>query len=173
MGATSAPIDDAMRSAINAQLAAATDPAAARSVCAGMSPEGLRNLAPPVAVLLAAEIARGGDEALAESMLAARLDLPLPPDVLLAYVLTGAEPPELRHIDPELRAALAFVRARKLAESGQKDPELEAQAERDDLLRGVVARARARWPAPAPAPLVAAPSDAPENTLVLRRRARP
>jgi len=169
VGSTSAPIDDAVRSAINAQLAAANDPAAARSVCVAMSPEGLRQIHLPMAVLLAAEFARGGDAELAERMLAARLDAPLPPDVLLGYVLTGADSPELRQLDPELRAALAFVRARKLAESGQKSPELEEQAERDDLLRGIVTRARARWPAPAP--LVA--GEASEDLLVLRRRPRP
>ena len=139
--------DKPTRSAIDIQLAAARDPGAAWEACAAAPPAALRRLDLKVAVLLGAEFARVGDMRMAERLLGPREELGLPSSRLFDYVLSGVEHPDLKYLNPEIRAALAMVRARKLAESNQEHDELWDRAGRDDVLQGIVTRAMTNWPA--------------------------
>jgi hypothetical protein len=135
-----------MVAAIGIQLAAGEDPTDAWKKCSEASNLALEQLVPGVAILLAAEFDRAGDHALAERLLWARTDLPVPRSAVLEYVRTGAEHPELWRLEPQWRAALDLVRGRALSASGASGAALFEAAERLDLLHGVVTRALRSWP---------------------------
>lgn len=137
---------DIMRAATSIQTAASNSPAAAWSACVSAPSSAIRQLDYRVAVLLAAEFARAGDKPMAERVLGQRGDFSLPPSIVFDFVSSGVEHPELKFMDPEVRAALAFVRARRLAELGEKDAEMLALADRYDIAKGIVSRARQSWP---------------------------
>jgi Flp pilus assembly protein TadD len=138
--------DPSARQAIEIHLAASRDPAEAWELCSKASPTTLRMMSSSAAVLLGAEFARAGDPELGEKLLERDVGQWTSNAALFAYVKTGEEPPNFWRIDPEIRAALAFVRARHLMSLGQPAATLLAEAERADLLKAVVARARASWP---------------------------
>jgi Flp pilus assembly protein TadD len=138
--------DPHLRKAIEIHLAAARDPAEAWELCSKAPPNVLRMMSPGTAVLLAVELARAGDAELGERLLERDVGQWLPEEALFNYVRTGEKHAEFWRIDPELRAALAFVRARHLSSRGEAASDLLAEAESSDLLKGVVARARASWP---------------------------
>jgi hypothetical protein len=138
--------NDNLRRTIELQVDALRDPSEARERSERASQAVFEQLHPGVALLLAAEFARVGAASLAARILDARREFPVPSSSLTGYVLTGTEHPELWRLEPEWRAALDFVRARRLQELGQSGEALEAAAERADLRRGVVMAARAAWP---------------------------
>jgi hypothetical protein len=142
---------------IRIQSAAGRDPEEAWKLCSTASFTALENLAPAVALLLAAEFARAGDRLLAARMLAARPDSSIPPERILARATGGAESPDLEWLEPEWRAALTFVRARALEAAGKSAASLYEEVERGDILRGVVTHARKHWPSLAPPPPPAPP----------------
>jgi hypothetical protein len=144
--------DPALRQAIDIHIAAARDPAEAWELCSKASPNVHRMMSPATAVLLAAEFGRAGDLELGAKLLERDVGQWIPAEAIFAFVRTGEKHPNLWRLDPELRAALAFVRARHLASRGEPFADLLAEAERDDLLKAVVARARVSWP-PVAAPV--------------------
>jgi len=83
---------------------------------------------------------------MATRVLVERIDLAIPSSIIFNFISTGVEHPELKFIASELRAALALVRSRKLAELGEKSAEMLAKADRLDVGKGIVARAREAWP---------------------------
>src|SRR6185503_15308503 len=99
-----------------------------------------------VAVLVAAELARAGDVSLADRILAGREDIAAPPSALLRYILSDAEHADLWRLQPEMRAALDFVRTRRLDEQGQPSAALLQAVTRGDVLQGFVTLARKAWP---------------------------
>lgn len=153
--------EEPTRSAVKIQLAAARDPAEAWEACAAADPRGLRSIDPVTTVLLGAEFARAGDMATAIRLLSPRAELGWPASVFLDYVLSGVERPDLPRLAPEIRAALAFVRARRLSETGQTSDDLMALAEKLDAMKGIVSRARERWPKVGGEPAKASGKNAP------------
>lgn len=141
---------------------AAESPAEAWTACSKVPPRSLADIDATVAILLAAEVARAGDLELAEKLLAARRELSSPWRLLVDYVTTGAEAPELGRLDPQYRAALDFARARALQAAGQPAEVMLAAAARGDVMKGVVTRAMAAWAKPTPpgAPTAAASTTA-------------
>jgi hypothetical protein len=107
-------------------------------------------LSPGTAVLLAAEFSRAGDPDLGAAILERDVGHWLPTDAVFSFVRTGEKHPNFWRLDPELRAALAFVRARHLASRGEPSADLLAEAESNDLFKAVVSRAMASWPPVAP-----------------------
>ena len=144
------PHDEDLALAAKIHLAAGSDPAEAWTLCASASEAALARLDGAVALLLAAEFARAGDRVLAERMLSGRLDLAIPTSAVLDFAVDGTEHPDLWRLDPEWRAALALVRARAVESAGKGADALYDEAERGDLLRGVVTRARKLWKPLAP-----------------------
>jgi tetratricopeptide (TPR) repeat protein len=142
------------------QQAAARDPALAWTLCAKAERPALERLGSPVAVLLAAEFRRAGDREAAGRLFAAESELNLPPAALEAYVMDGAEDPELWRLAPEVRAALDFVRSRRLADDAPASAALAAAARRREAVRGAVTLAIERWP----------PPERGAPTVTLRRR---
>lgn len=138
--------DEDLRRTVEIQAAALRDPALARELCASASPIALERLDSTVAILLAAELARLGAPAVATRMLEARWEYAAPPSALLRYVTSGTEHPDLWRASPEVRAALDFVRTRKLAEEGRSTTAFDEAIARGDPLQGVVTLARAAWP---------------------------
>lgn len=146
--------DPDLKQVIEIHIAAGRDPAEAWELCSRATPNALRMMSPGTAVLLAAEFARAGDPELGAALLERDVGQWIPTEALFAFVRTGDSHPNFWRLDPELRAALAFVRARHLASRGEPFADLMTQAEKDDLLKAVVSRARASWPPlgqPAPA----------------------
>jgi hypothetical protein len=137
---------DAARQAADIHMAAGKDPAEAWEKCASASPAAFRALYPAAAVLLGAEFARAGDRELAHRILQNDLGLWFPESALIEYVFSGTRHPDFWRLDPEIRAALAFVRARHLQSRGEPTQELDLEAERGDLLELFVTRARRSWP---------------------------
>ena len=72
----------------------------------------------------------------------------LPPSAVIDYVLRGTVHPMLYRIDLEQRAALDFVRARRLEQLGADSHLLYAAARRRDVLTGWVHHLM-NWPSPA------------------------
>ncbi len=139
------------------QRAAGKDPEEAWRLCSTSTSGALESLTPAVAILLAGEFARAGERLLAERMLSGRRELTVPSRTILDYAISGVESADLDWLEPEWRAALAFVRARAVEASGKSPATLYEQVERGDVLRGVVTRARKSWPSLAPPPPPAAP----------------
>jgi len=145
------------------QVAAAQDPALAWDLCAKAKSETLDRLFSPVALLLGSEFLRAGDSATADRLLSGLGDMPLPTSAFTAYVMDGIEHPELWRLDHDARAALDFIRARKLQAEGASGEVLYAEALRREAWPGIVNRARLAWPAPRPG----------KPTLTLVRRPEP
>jgi hypothetical protein len=146
--------DADLKQAIEIHLAALLDPAQAWDLCSKAPPGVLRLMSPGAAVLLASEFERAGDPELAARLLERDVGLWIPNDAVFEYVRTGKKHPDFWRVDPELRAALAFVRARHLASRGEPASELLAEVARLDHLQMVVTRAQGSWPpvVPPPAP---------------------
>jgi len=144
------------------QQAAASDPARAWGLCAKAADPVLKRLGSPVGVLLGAEFLRAGDRAMAERLFAAQGELNLPAEALKAYVMEGIEDPEFWRLTSDVRAALDFVRSRRLVADGPASAALMAAARRREGVRGPVTRAAESWPPPEAAPA----------TVTLRRRER-
>jgi tetratricopeptide (TPR) repeat protein len=143
------------------QRAAAQDPARAWALCSKADRPALERLGSPVAVLLAAEFRRAGDARTAQRLYSAERGLNVPPQALEAYVMEGVEDPELWRLAPEVRAALDFVRSRRLAGDPAASAALVAAARRREALRGFVSRAIESWP----------PPEGNDRTVTLRRKA--
>jgi hypothetical protein len=148
--------DPDLRQAIDIHIAAARDPAEAWKLCSQASPNVHRMMSPATAVLLAAEFSRAGDPELGAQLLERDVGQWIPTEAVFRFVRTGEKHPNFWRLDPELRAALAFVRARHLASRGEPFADLLAEAEREDLLKAVVSRARVSWP-PVAAPVAKDP----------------
>jgi tetratricopeptide (TPR) repeat protein len=136
--------------AARVQLAAAQDLVLAWGLCSKATPATLERVLSPIALLLGTEFLRAGDAATADRLLSRLPDLPLPTSAFTAYVMDGVEHPELWRLDDDARAALDFVRARKLEADGGSGEALYASALRREDWPGIVTRARATWPAPRP-----------------------
>jgi hypothetical protein len=89
---------------------------------------------------LGAELARRGELALAERVIDSARGFRLPPSAVIDYVLRGTVHPMLYRIELEQRAALDFVRARRLEQLGFDSHLLYASARRRDVLSGWVHR---------------------------------
>jgi hypothetical protein len=138
--------DDQYRRSLEILRDADRDPKDAWPRCAVAESTALSRLPSTAALLLGAEFARAGDEELSKRILAEHTEYGLPHAILLDYVLTGKEHPDLWRLEPEWRAALDLVRARRLEETGQPAKAMYEAAERRDYLRSVVTRARKSWP---------------------------
>lgn len=136
-----------LRTAAQIQIAAGQDPAAAWKACAGAPTLALQSLAPEVAVLLGAEFDRAGDAALAATLYEASGALSLPTAIISEYVHGGQKHPDLEWIDPIHLAALDLARARTFDALGKPSTALYAAIEKNDVLQGIVTRARRAWPA--------------------------
>src|SRR5262249_40389098 len=135
-----------MRSAILIQAAAARDPAAAWLQCAKAPPGTFARLAAPVALLLASEFARAGDDRIASALFAAAEEIPFPISALKEYVREGREDHEMWRLDPEVRAVLDLVRARSAQVQGTAATSLYAAARTRDPVPSLAARAEKEWP---------------------------
>lgn len=138
--------DDQYRRSLEILRDADRDPKDAWPRCAVADSSALSRLPSTAALLLGAEFARAGDEELGNRILSEHTEYGLPRAILLDYALTGAEHPDLWRLEPEWRAALDLVRARRLEEMGQPAKAMYDAAERRDYLRGIVTRARKSWP---------------------------
>jgi tetratricopeptide (TPR) repeat protein len=165
---------DASVLAARIHLAAAQDPALAWGLCAKATPATLERVLSPVALLLGLEFLRAGDTATADRLLSRLPDLPLPASAFTAYVMDGVEHPELWRLDDDARAALDFVRARKLEGDGASGETLYASARSREAWPGVVTRARSTWPAPRPgrATVTLARRPIPASVVPARRGSR-
>jgi hypothetical protein len=146
------------------QLQAGQSAAVSWSTSAALPPDQTPTLHPTVALLLGAEFLRAGDADLADRLLAPHPELLLSIRAIAEYVMTGAEPPGLFRLSPEQRAALDFVRGRKLESEGKPAEALYEAARRRDAFRSVVSRAMSSWakptpPGAAPTPPGAAPTS--------------
>lgn len=128
------------------QRDAAKDPGEAWRRCSSADPAVLSRLSSTTALLLGAEFARAGDPELGDRLLEGHTEYGLPRSALFEYALLGKESPDLWRLDPEWRAALDLVRARRLEERRQPADAAYQAAERRDLLRDLVTRARNNWP---------------------------
>ncbi len=77
------PRDNETAQVVQIHVAAGNDPAQAWKLCADAAHATLGRVFPTVAILLAAEFARAGDQALAERMLLGRPDILIPPSAIL------------------------------------------------------------------------------------------
>jgi len=109
---------------------------------------GVRGLPVALGVMLGAELARRGDLPAAERVLDANRGLRLPASAIIDFVLRGSVHPLLFRLDPETRAALDFIRARRLEQLGEDPYPLYALAQKRDLLNGWVHRLIRAWAAP-------------------------
>ena len=132
------------------QEAAAKDPGLAWVLCVKATPAALERVVSTVALLLGAEFLRAGDAAAADLMLANVPDIPLPKAAFEAYVMEGLEHEELWRLDGDARAALDFVRGRKLQAEGASGESLYAAARNREAWEGFVSRSMKSWPAPRP-----------------------
>src|SRR5262249_53108797 len=155
--------DGPVRSAISIPVAAGRAPAVAWLLCAKARPGTFARLAAPVALLLASEFERAGDEPLSTALFAAVQEIPFPVSVFKDYVQDGREHPETWRLDADARAVLDFVRARKLQGEGAAAAPVYAAARTRDPLPSLAARAEAAWPPPRLTRPLAA-------TVVVRRR---
>lgn len=135
-----------LRAALLADLDAQTSADKATAHLAAQ-PRAIDHVAPVVLLLLALEADRIGDAATAARLYGGLRDVPCDPRDLSLYVREGKASPDVERLDPELRAALAFVHARALAAAGDAE---HAANERTrsvtlDVLGGYVSRARAAW----------------------------
>ena len=85
---------------------------------------------------------------LAVAVLESARGLRLPPSAVLDYVLQAIEHPMFYRIELEERAALDFVRGRRVAQLGGDPAFLYAAARRRDVLHGWVHRLLDAWKAP-------------------------
>lgn len=138
--------DDQFRRSLEILRDADRDPKDAWPRCTVAEASALSRLPSTAALLLGAEFARAGDEELGNRILAEHNEYGLGRAILLDYALTGREHPDLWRLDPERRAALDLVRARRLEETGQPAKAMYEAAERRDHLRSIVTRARKSWP---------------------------
>jgi hypothetical protein len=127
--------------------------AAAQSAEAGTerakkTPGALRHAPDVLAIILGGELARRGDLAGAERVLGAARALRLPVKAVIDYVLRGTGHPLMYRIDPEQRAGLDFIRARRLEALGQPSQLAYASARKGDLLSGWVHRLIEAWAKP-------------------------
>ena len=127
--------------------------AAAESSDAGIErarakPAAVRGLPMVLGLVLGAELARRGDMVAAERVLDANRGLRIPASALIDYVMRGTVHPLLFRLDPESRAGLDFVRARRVEELGQESHLLYAAARKRDLLHGWVHRLIGAWAPP-------------------------
>src|SRR5262249_1505067 len=116
-----------------------------------------------VALLLASEFERAGDERISSALFAAVEEIPLPVSALKDYVLEGREHPEMWRLDADVRAILDFVRARPLPGEGAPAGSGYAAARTRDPLPSLAARAETAWPPPRVTRPLAA-------TVVIRKR---
>jgi tetratricopeptide (TPR) repeat protein len=135
-----------MRSAIAIQWAAGRDPAAAWLQCAKAPPGTFARLAAPVALLLATEFERAGDERIALALFGAAEEIPFPVSAFKDYVRDGREDADMWRLDLETRAVLDLVRARALQGQGAAAASLYAAARKRDPVPSLAARAEAAWP---------------------------
>jgi len=111
-------------------------------------PMAVRGLPMVLGLMLGAELARRGDMIGAERVLEANRGLRLPARLIIDYVLRGTVHPLMFRLDPESRAGLDFIRARRLEQLGQDSHLLNAAVGKADLLHGWVHRLIGAWAAP-------------------------
>jgi len=111
-------------------------------------PMAVRGLPMVLGLMLGAELARRGDMIGAERVLEANRGLRLPARIIIDYVLRGTVHPLMFRLDPESRAGLDFIRARRLEQLGQDSHLLYAAVRKADLLHGWVHRLIGAWAAP-------------------------
>jgi hypothetical protein len=137
--------EDQLRRSLEIQRDAEKDPKKAWTSAAVADSTAFNRLPATVALLLAAEFARAGDAELANRILVEHTEYGLPRSVLLDYALSGTDHPDLWRLDPEWRAALDLVRARRLEELGQPAKAAYEAATRRDYFKTIVTRARNNW----------------------------
>jgi hypothetical protein len=152
-------------SVVRIMLAAGTDPEQAWKLCSEAPNVVLEQLPPTVGILLAAELWRAGDTALADRILWGRVDLPFPPSVVLDFLRTGSEDRELWRMDPEQKAALDLVRARAMDAAGNDVAASYGYSHMaiHDVFQSVVTRARRSWPSLAKTPAAPGGSKPPKR----------
>jgi hypothetical protein len=138
--------EDQLRRSLEIQRDGERDPKDAWSPCTVAQAPAFNRLPSTAALLLGAEYARAGDVELGNRILAEHTEYGLPRAMLLAYALSGTEHPDLWRLEPEWRAALDLVRARRLEETGQPAKAMYEAAERRDHFQSIVSRARSKWP---------------------------
>lgn len=111
-------------------------------------PMAVRGLPTVLGLMLGAELARRGDLNEAARVLDANRGLRLPARIVIDYVLRGTVHPLMFRLDPESRAGLDFIRARRLEQLGQDSHLLYAALRKADLLHGWVHRLIGVWAAP-------------------------
>ncbi len=111
-------------------------------------PAAVRVLPGVLGLMLGGELARRGDLIAAERVLDANRSLRLPTSAVIDYVLRGTIHPLIFRLDPESRAGLDFIRARRIEQLGQDSHLLYASVRKRDLLRGWVHRLISAWAAP-------------------------
>ncbi len=139
--------NESEREAAKIMVTSASDPAAALAAAARADVRALSKLEEEVAVLLAAEAARRGDDRLAVRLAEASGQIEAPGRAVVAFV-KGEEPEELVDVAWEIRAPLLFARARAAEAAGKDARRLYEAARKADVLRGAVATAMAGWPKP-------------------------
>lgn len=144
-----APSDDTDpgRDIVRLALAALNGPTAAVPSFARAGAT-LKRMPEPLVLAVGAEAARLGQLQAARDVIASARRFPLPPEDAFDYVLTGKVPAQLYRLDPEQRAALDLVRARRLESLGQDSDAVYAEARRRDVLKGWVARLMEAWAPP-------------------------
>lgn len=111
-------------------------------------PAAVRGLPGVLGLMLGGELARRGDLYGAERVLDANRGLRLPTNAIIDYVLRGTVHPLLFRLDPESRAGLDFIRARRLEQLGQDSHLLYDSVRKHDLLSVWVHRLMDAWAAP-------------------------
>lgn len=144
-----APSDetDPGRNIVRLALAALNGPTAAVASFAGAGAT-LKRMPEPLVLAIGAEAARLGQLQAARDVIASARRFPLQPEEVFDYVLSGKIPAQLYRLDPEQRAALDLVRARRLESLGQDSHPVYAEARRRDVLKGWVARLMEAWAPP-------------------------
>jgi hypothetical protein len=141
------PPSDGTGAALALALAASTSADSAVEE-AKKNPAAARRVPYVLAIVLGAELARRGDLTAAERVLDGARGLRLPSKAVIDYVLRGTVPRMMYRVDPEHRAALDFVRARRLEQLGLDSHLLYAAARSRDVLKGWVARLISAWAPP-------------------------
>lgn len=117
--------------------------------CSTASPGALEMLDTTTALLLAAEFERAGDTVLAGRLFdTLALHVPLSREELRAAVFAPGGEAVLAHLDPEWRAAVLLVRARRMDSQGLDSRATYAASLRDDLFRGLVSKVSRKWTRP-------------------------
>jgi hypothetical protein len=135
-----------LKTTLRIHVAALKDPASARDLCAGASVEALGQIHTAIGLLLAGELERLGDGQLAAKVMSTSVRTSVPGQMLLDYMRGGPEAADLVRLDPEVRAALDFLRSRFAEDEGTPADALREAAQKRDILRGPVSIAMTRWP---------------------------